>query len=70
MICPKCNSEDVTVVTETKGKMHDGSCLQTIGRWTLILCTGGLWLLVRKGRGKIKSTNYWLCKNCSNKWPV
>lgn len=77
MTCPKCGSENVNVTVEqtnakTKGKGN--GCLWTLGRWTLILCTCGLWLLVgrRKGSAKTKYKNKTvaICQNCGNRWYV
>ena len=60
MICPKCNSENVSV-----------QMVNTI-RLCLILCTCGLWLLVpsRKGNTKIKSKSVAICQNCGHNWNV
>lgn len=77
MVCPKCGSENVTVTIEQvsgKTKKRGTGCLWTIGRWFLILCTCGLWLLVgrRKGTDKteFKSKTIALCQNCGHKWNV
>lgn len=77
MVCPKCKSENVTVTTEQVGgktKANNMGCLWTLGRWTLILCTCGLWLLVgkRKGTGNtsFKNQTVAVCQNCGNKWKV
>ena len=77
MVCPKCKSENVTVTTEqvsgktgTKGT----GCLWALGRWTLIICTCGLWLLIGKRKGtsstKFKSQTVAICQGCGNKWKV
>lgn len=75
MICPNCGSENVTVTNEqvsAKTKGNGMGCLWTIGRWCLILCTCGLWLLVgkRKGTGKttFKNKTVCICQNCAYKW--
>lgn len=77
MVCPKCKSENVTVTTEQVSGKTKGSgmgCLWALGRWTLIICTCGLWLLVgkRKGTGKtsFKNQTVAVCQNCGNKWNV
>jgi len=77
MVCTKCNSNNVNVTVEQvsgKTKMKGKGFLYTICRWTLICCTGGLWLLVskRKGTGKTKFKNNTvaICQNCGNKWTV
>lgn len=83
MVCPKCGSENVQVMSENVGSTTTGStksrgrgCLWTIGRWTLIICTCGLWLLVGKSKGKHKTKTTTLneirtvaiCQNCANRW--
>lgn len=77
MTCPKCGSENVTVTVEqtnAKTRNRGNGCLWSLGRWTLIICTCGLWLLVgrRKGSGKTKYTNKTvaICQNCGNRWYV
>ena len=77
MVCPKCGSENVNVVTEQVGAKvagHNRGCLWTLGRWTLIVCTLGLWLLVGKSKGKgktkIKNQAVAICQGCGNKWNV
>jgi DNA-directed RNA polymerase subunit M/transcription elongation factor TFIIS len=77
MICPKCKGENVLVTTEQTGgkvKQNNMGCLWALGRGLLILCTGGLWLLVgkRKGKEKItyKNNTVAICQNCGNKWKV
>ena len=77
MKCPKCGSENVSIqAIQTSGKMKTNKrgCLWTIGRWTLIVCTLGLWLLVGKsnGKGKMKYTNKnrAICQNCGNSWNI
>jgi len=75
MVCPKCGCENVTVSVEqtsakssTKGK----GCLFQLGRWMLIICTGGLWYLfgkkAAKTKTKMKSKTVALCQNCAHKW--
>lgn len=77
MKCPKCKSENVNVMTEqvsAKTKGNGMGCLWTLCRWTLILCTCGLWLLVGKrkstSRTKIKNNTVAICQNCGHKWTV
>ena len=77
MVCPKCNSENITVSIEqisAKTKERKTGCLWKLGRLTLIVCTLGLWLVVgkRKGQSKTKFENktVCLCQNCANKWYV
>ena len=77
MVCPNCNSENVTVTVEQVSAKTSGrsmGCLWSLGRLMLIICTGGLWLLIgkRKGTGKTKFANRTvaLCQNCGNKWQI
>lgn len=77
MNCPKCKSENVSVTLEQisgKTKNRNMGCLWTIVRWTLIICTCGLWLLIGKrketGNTKFKSKTIALCQNCGYKWGV
>lgn len=66
MNCPKCGSENVNVQviqTGAKTSKKGNGCLWSIGRFMLIICTCGLWLLVghHKGTGKTKITNETVC---------
>ena len=77
MTCQKCKSENIIVSTEQvsgKTKTRGTGCLWTLGRWMLIVCTLGLWLLVgkRKGTGKtsFKNRTVAICQNCGHKWNV
>ena len=77
MVCAKCGSENVSmqvVQTSAKTRTRGRGLLWGLGRFFLILCTGGLWLLF--GRSKAKSTTHFknetqaVCQNCGNKWAV
>lgn len=77
MVCPKCNSENVTISVQqisAKTKQRGTGCLWGLGRAMLIICTCGLWLLVgkRKGTGKTKIQNETvaICQNCGYTWKV
>ena len=77
MTCPKCGSDRVNVNTVTvQGKTKESrrGCLWTIGRWCLIICTLGIWLLVGKSKGKAKTKfetkTVAVCQNCGNTWDV
>lgn len=77
MNCPKCGSSNVNVMVEqvsAKTKGRNMGCLWTLARWSLILCTCGLWLLVGKrkstGKTKFKNNTVAVCQNCGNKWYV
>jgi hypothetical protein len=77
MICSKCGSENVIITTEQVGgktKIRKAGCLYSIGRFCLIVCTGGLWLIIgkRKESGRVAFDNRTiaLCQYCGNKWPI
>ena len=77
MVCPKCGSDKVQVTVEPAGvktRTRNTGCLWTIGRWMLILCTCGLWLLVgkrkRTSNTKVKNETVAICQNCGNKWVI
>ena len=77
MVCPKCNGNNVNVTTEQTGgktRTRGMGCLWTLGRWMLIICTLGLWLLIGK-RKKTSTTTFVnqtvaICQSCGNKWKV
>ncbi|WP_410496519.1 hypothetical protein QTL86_03645 [Cellulosilyticum sp. ST5] len=58
MNCPRYKSEDLTVINEVHSK---GAKF-----WKLCLC-GFLGLC---GTGKTTNEQYWVCKNCGNKFKV
>lgn len=75
--CPKCGSDNVNVQfvqtganTSTKGK----GCLFTLGRWMLIICTLGLWLVFAKksskSKTKYKNEKQAVCSSCGHSWKV
>ena len=75
--CPKCGSNNVTfqvvqtgAVTRTKKK----GCLFGLGRFLLIICTFGLWLIFgkKKEKSKTKFSNekVAICQNCGHQWRV
>lgn len=77
MKCPKCGSENVNVqVVQISGKTSSrgNGCLWSIGRWTLILFTCGLWLLVGKhkstGTTKFKNETRAVCQSCGHTWTM
>jgi DNA-directed RNA polymerase subunit M/transcription elongation factor TFIIS len=77
MICPKCGSEKVNiqmVQTGAKSSTKGKGCLFTLGRWLLIICTLGLWLLLGKKKAKTKTKfenqKVAICQNCGNTWNV
>lgn len=77
MNCPKCGSENVSVQimqTNAKTSTKRNGCLWSLARWTLIICTCGLWLLVGKHKStsktKFKNQTTAVCQNCGNRWNV
>ena len=77
MTCRKCGSQNVTVQIEQvsgKTKTNHTGILHAICRWTLILCTLGLWLLVpsraTNSKTKFKSKTVAICQDCGHKWTV
>ena len=56
--CPKCGSYNLQAVSDVQGK---GASL-----WKLCLC-GFLGLC---GTGKTKTTHYWVCSNCGNRFKM
>jgi len=77
MVCPKCGSDKVNVQVVNTGietRNRGRGCLWTLGRWFLIICTCGLWLLIGKSKGKskskIKTKTQAVCQNCGHRWDV
>ena len=67
MICPKCGSEDVTVLTETNTQGKDFSAGKGICGALLAGPIGILCGFCGKGKQTTTET-FWICKNCGNKW--
>lgn len=77
MICPKCQSANVTIQmiqTGSKSNHKSGGCLWGIGRMFLIIFTCGLWLIIGKHKGgsktKIKNKKIAICQNCAYEWKI
>ena len=77
MTCPKCESENVNItleMVESETGMKKAGCLWGIGRFFLIICTGGLWLIIGKRKAtlktKFKNKKIAICQNCGHKWKV
>lgn len=77
MRCSNCGSSNISVQvvqTGAKTRAKGTGCLWSMGRWILILCTMGLWLLIgkRKGTGKTKMINekQAICQSCGNSWTI
>lgn len=77
MVCPKCGTDKVIISTEqvsAKTNRRGKGCLWSVGRLLLICCTGGLWLLVGKHKGKastkFKHKTVAICQSCGNKWDI
>lgn len=68
MTCPRCGSENVSVVMDTSQKVKQSGCLWSIGRLILVVCTLGLWLIIPKRVGHTKSKPIALCQSCGKKF--
>lgn len=70
MQCPKCGSSNLHPITEvtseTKGFSAGKGCLG----WLCIGPFGWLCGLCGMGKGKTRSSSYWVCKNCGNKFKL
>ena len=69
MNCKKCGSENIQVV-QGNSSTHGRGILWGIGRLVLIVCTCGLWLLIGKRKGKVKTKTRAVCMGCGNKWDI
>ena len=69
MNCKKCGSENIQVVAGNSSASGKG-CLWSIGRFILIICTAGLWLIIGGRKGKITTKTRAVCLNCGNKWNI
>lgn len=58
MHCPKCKSTDLQIISDVQGKGVSGT--------QLCLCG----ILGLAGAGKTKTTHYWVCKNCGNRFKL
>lgn len=69
MVCPKCDSTNVTIITNTKTTGSNYSASKGCCGW---LAFGGWGLLCGLcGEGqKVESTNYWVCQDCGKKFKV
>lgn len=70
MKCPKCESENCQIINEVNSEGKDFSvkkaCCGIIFFWNIFGLLCGLC-----GKGKqVKSTQYWVCNNCGNKWKL
>ena len=69
MICPKCNSQNVTVQTITEQKKR--GLIASILWILLAFCTCGIAILIpliiQKGS---KTRDYAICQNCGYRWKV
>ena len=77
MKCVKCGSENVTITMQQVGgktRTKKMGCLWSIGRWLLILCTCGLWLLLGRRKStsntKFKNVKYAICQECGHSWKI
>jgi hypothetical protein len=75
--CAKCGSTNVSISmmqTAARTRTRGMGCLWEIGRWCLIVCTCGLWLLVgRRGatsKTKFKNEKVAICQSCGASWKM
>ena len=69
MICPKCQHNTCEVINEIQSNGKDFSAGKGICGALVFGPIGVLCGACGKGR-EVSSTNYWLCKNCGNKFKV
>ena len=67
LCCPKCGSNDLVSITETSTKGKDFNASDACCGWLLCGPIGVLFGAMGKGK-QTKSTTYWLCKGCGNKF--
>ena len=67
MKCPKCSCEDCAIVSEVSTTGKDFSAGKGCCGAILLGQIGILCGACGKGR-QINTTNYWVCKNCGNKF--
>ena len=67
MICPKCGFNGCQIVTETISQGKDFSAGKGCCGALLLGPIGILCGACGKGK-EVKSTNYWICNNCGNKF--
>lgn len=75
MTCPRCGGTDVKIQfieTSAKTRTRKAGCLWRLGRWCLIVCTGGLWLLIGRRKStsntKIRHAKRAICQSCGHAW--
>ena len=77
IVCSSCGSNNVTITSEqtkSKGKVKGNGVIYKFVRLMLIICTGGLWLLVSKRKGRVntkfKNETVGICQNCAHRWTI
>lgn len=77
MKCEICGSDRIAILnkqTEAITRTKHTGILWKLGRLTMIVCTGGLWLMIgkrkEKGKTKYKNKTVAICNNCGHKWEV
>ena len=69
MVCPKCGSDNIQIV-QGDSRVRESGCLWSIGRGLLIICTLGLWKIIGRRKGKLKTKTLAVCVNCGHKWKI
>lgn len=77
MRCAKCGSENVVINTmqvSARTSTKKKGCLYSLGRFLLICCTCGLWLVFGKKKAtsktKFEHETVAVCQNCGNRWTL
>lgn len=67
MRCHRCGSQNINSVSMQERKAW--GCFGAMINFCLIICTGGLWLIIKRiFFKKSKSQLYFVCNNCGHKW--
>ncbi len=67
MVCPKCNSNNCSIINEVNTKGKDFSASKGCCGWLLFGPLGILCGLCGQNKQTI-NTNFWVCSDCGNKW--
>ena len=74
VVCPRCGSHDLQVVSEVKGKGVDSNMACCGGLSACFIC-GPLCaplgaLIGCNGAGEVRTEHLWVCKNCAMKFKL
>lgn len=68
MQCPKCGNNNLQMVSETSGDVKGFGFGKGCFGYLLVGPIGWLCGLCGMGKGKYKTTNYWVCNQCGKKF--